>query len=551
MMQEYSGMPAYSVGSQGVQQGQFNTHPGMFQAPQGPPQQMPKRQRTDPSSIAPGRAIYLSKLPPDTATQDILDLTSAHGSVESVRRLHEKNAAFVNFVHEPNAKSFHDEAAAKGVEIDGMQVQCAWARSKPMTPEVASAIQGGATRCLFVGNLPQGAVEEDLVMMFAMHGEIASSRIIPTKSFGSVNMTSVESAVRAKAQTESMVLGGRQVNVNYAKENTGAKRPSKTLQQQTPSAPSFSSHSGGNTNNQLFQQPQQQQQQMQHLMQQQIQQNMQQHIQQQMQQQMQPMQSYASYPVLTNQPQAGLDSSFYNGQQMGSSSGQMHSSELPGMQNMQGFPVASYEHANQTVMQNMQAFPGQQNQQYPSVDRSQVTRAIFLGGVPLEVTLEDLCQLGNSFGALEAVTLMHEKRFAFINFVADNSALAMFTSSQQRGIQLQGETLTLRWGKARPLHPELLAKIQNGATRCLYLANLATDCTEDTLRRTFEKFAPIVTCVVQTPSKPGAQSKIGFLNLASVKAAIAAQEALDGSEICGRPIMIKFAKEVSKKRPRA
>eukprot|EP00959_Pyramimonas_sp_CCMP1952_P181938 3804256-Pyramimonas_sp.AAC.1 len=163
-----------------------------------------------------------------------------------------------------------------------------------------------------------------------------------------------------------------------------------------------------------------------------------------------------------------------------------------------------------------------------TMNGGQVSRAIFVGAVPPDTTLDDLCHLANSFGALEQVTLIPEKKIAFVNFVSESSAIQMFTVSQQRPFQLKNQEITVRWGKARPLHPEMLAKIQTGATRCLYLANLALECTEETIRQKFKAFGPIVSCILQAPSRPDAQSLIGFLNLAGIKAATAHHQIREG-----------------------
>lgn len=76
---------------------------------------------------------------------------------------------------------------------------------------------------IYVGGLPYSTTEQQLSDLFAVHGSVASSRIITDKftgqsrGFGFVEMSSDSEAQAAVAALNGTELGGRTLTVNEAR----------------------------------------------------------------------------------------------------------------------------------------------------------------------------------------------------------------------------------------------------------------------------------------------------------------------------------------------
>lgn len=81
-------------------------------------------------------------------------------------------------------------------------------------------------KTLYVGNLPWTTTEDDLMSMFAQHGDIKSSRIITdretgrSRGFGFVEVEDGDAEKVVEAMN-GLDLGGRQITVNEAKARQG------------------------------------------------------------------------------------------------------------------------------------------------------------------------------------------------------------------------------------------------------------------------------------------------------------------------------------------
>ncbi len=86
---------------------------------------------------------------------------------------------------------------------------------------------------IFIGNLSFGLSEDELKQVFEAYGEVSSAKIITdkqsgrSKGFGFVEMPDDEEANQAIEALNGQSVGGRNVNVNQAKErsnNNGNRR---------------------------------------------------------------------------------------------------------------------------------------------------------------------------------------------------------------------------------------------------------------------------------------------------------------------------------------
>lgn len=176
----------------------------------------------------------------------------------------------------------------------------------------------------------------------------------------------------------------------------------------------------------------------------------------------------------------------------------------------------------------------QQTQQTPQTP----SRSLYFGNVNPSVTYYDICKLANTYGALELIKIVPEKKCAFVNFVKDDEAEALFNDAQTGNLELCGQKAIVGWAKSAPINPEIQQAITEGATRNLFVAGIG-GASEHVLSALFLKFGDIEN-IVCMPRKG-----FGFVNMTSVKKAIEAKQACDttGIDLAGRRLVVKYAKE--------
>lgn len=173
------------------------------------------------------------------------------------------------------------------------------------------------------------------------------------------------------------------------------------------------------------------------------------------------------------------------------------------------------------------------------------TRAIFIGSLAEETSYHELCKLGNKFGAIEKVLLNREKKNAFINYVSNAAAVAMFTYSQNHPIIVCGKVVRINWAKSTPLHNQLMEQTRAGATRNLYIGGLPETATEEDIKELFVPFCNENGEFDNIVLKKARH--IAFVNFTSLKDAIYAKKAFETSPavLGGLTLKINYAKECS------
>src|SRR5690606_36706198 len=121
-----------------------------------------------PVSMMPGivtgssRTVYLGNIPPDTPAEEILNHVRS-GQVESVRLLPDKNCAFISFLDASSATHFHSDAISKKLCIKGQDIKVGWGKPSQVPTSVALAVQqSGASRNVYLGNLPENITEDEI-----------------------------------------------------------------------------------------------------------------------------------------------------------------------------------------------------------------------------------------------------------------------------------------------------------------------------------------------------------------------------------------------------
>jgi hypothetical protein len=92
-------------------------------------------------------------------------------------------------------------------------------------------------------------------------------------------------------------------------------------------------------------------------------------------------------------------------------------------------------------------------------------------------------------------------------------------------------------------NPGSVDRTAGGIRVRLFVGSLADSTTEADLRAVFGQFGPVVDAVVMTERATGASRGFGFVTMASRKDAPKAIDALNGSELNGRSIVVNVATE--------
>ena len=154
------------------------------------------------SSLVSGtsRTVYLGNIPPDTSAEEILGHVRS-GQIESVRILTDKNCAFISFLDGSSATHFHSDAILKKLSIKGQDIKVGWGKPSSVPTSVALAVQqSGASRNVYLGNLPEDISEHALREELSKFGAIDTVKIVREKAIGFVHFLSIGNAIKAVSQ---------------------------------------------------------------------------------------------------------------------------------------------------------------------------------------------------------------------------------------------------------------------------------------------------------------------------------------------------------------
>ena len=192
-------------------------------------------QPTSPGSMAPGmvsgtsRTVYLGNIPPDTPADEILSHVRS-GQIESVRLLADKNCAFISFLDASSATHFHSDAILKKLCIKGQDIKVGWGKPSQVPTSVALAVQqSGASRNVYLGNLPEDITEEEIREDLGKFGPIDTIKVVKEKNIAFVHFLSISNAIKAVSQLPQEQKWQAPRRVYYGKDRCAYV--SKTQQQ--------------------------------------------------------------------------------------------------------------------------------------------------------------------------------------------------------------------------------------------------------------------------------------------------------------------------------
>ncbi len=175
------------------------------------------------------RTVYLGNIPPETSAEEILGHVRS-GQIESVRLLPDKNCAFISFLEGSSATHFHSDAILKKLSIRGQDIKVGWGKPAQVPTSVALAVQqSGASRNVYLGNLPDNVTEVELRDDLGKFGPIDTVKIVREKAIGFVHFLSISHAIKAVSQLPQEPKWQAPRRVYYGKDRCAYV--SKTQQQ--------------------------------------------------------------------------------------------------------------------------------------------------------------------------------------------------------------------------------------------------------------------------------------------------------------------------------
>lgn len=146
------------------------------------------------------RTVYLGNIPSDTTAEELLSHVRS-GQIESVRMLPDKNCSFISFLDGSSATHFHSDAILKKLNIKGQDIKVGWGKPSQVPTSVHLAVQqSGASRNVYLGNLPEDISEQELREDLSKYGPIDTIKMVREKNIGFVHFLSIGTAVKAVAQ---------------------------------------------------------------------------------------------------------------------------------------------------------------------------------------------------------------------------------------------------------------------------------------------------------------------------------------------------------------
>ena len=168
---------------------------------------------------------------------------------------------------------------------------------------------------------------------------------------------------------------------------------------------------------------------------------------------------------------------------------------------------------------------------------SGTSRTVYLGNIPPDTPAEEILGHVRS-GQIESVRLLPDKNCAFISFLDGSSATHFHSDAILKKLSIKGQDIKIGWGKPSSVPTSIaLAVQQSGASRNVYLGNLAEEMTEEELREDLSKFGPIDTVKIVR------EKAIGFVHFLSIGNAIKAVTQLPQEPKWQAPRRVYYGKD--------
>ncbi|KAG0277074.1 hypothetical protein BGZ95_006565 [Linnemannia exigua] len=170
----------------------------------------------------PTRSLWIGNVDPNFTTNDLMQVFSPFGPVESLKVIPDKECAFINFTRVEDAmRAKEDISERRGGRIGNATVRVGYGKAELMNNADAPVLH--PTRALWIGNIPASTTPAALHAMFSHFGTIESARVLTHKSCGFINFENMEDAVIAKKVMHGQEVfgpGTGAVRIGFAKVPT-------------------------------------------------------------------------------------------------------------------------------------------------------------------------------------------------------------------------------------------------------------------------------------------------------------------------------------------
>jgi len=196
-------------------QSSYGSHPDPYYAPQGrdygrgPP----------PPSSGDGlinRTVYIGGLPEGLAVTDVLDSVRG-GMLEKVKHLEKKQCLFLTFVYPDEAADFVGRYAQSPLFVKENKLRVSWGKPSPQSPAIMEGVRDGASRVVYLGNIPEDTTEQKIRETLEKFGTIERIKKIHEGSICFVDFYEMRSAQNAVTTLRSDEFWGK-IRVGYGKD---------------------------------------------------------------------------------------------------------------------------------------------------------------------------------------------------------------------------------------------------------------------------------------------------------------------------------------------
>lgn len=169
------------------------------------------------------RTIYLGNVGNGVTATEILNHVKT-GAIESIRMLPDKGCVFLCFADSMGAQGFYQEYnTGQQLNLQGQSIKVGWGKPSSSSAHVQQAIQSGASRNVYIGNLDTNDNDEIttdeayLRTELGRFGDIDQVKIIADKKIAFVHFYTVHSAMKC-VSTLSSDSNWAHRRVNYGKD---------------------------------------------------------------------------------------------------------------------------------------------------------------------------------------------------------------------------------------------------------------------------------------------------------------------------------------------
>ncbi|KAJ0779126.1 putative RNA recognition motif domain, nucleotide-binding alpha-beta plait domain superfamily [Helianthus annuus] len=174
-------------------------------------------------------------------------------------------------------------------------------------------------------------------------------------------------------------------------------------------------------------------------------------------------------------------------------------------------------------------------------------RKLFVLNLPWSFTVVDVKNFFGECGTVADVEIIKredgKRGFAFVTMSSGDEALAVIKKFDSH--ELLGRIIKIEYAKQFKKPTPRSPGSPHSSETChkLFVSNLAWKVRASNLKQFFVDFNPVSTRVVFGPS--GSSAGYGFVSFASKETAESAVSTLNGKELLGRPIILKFSEKSS------